>query len=188
MAVRNRTQLEGENQSQLPDNNEKLITPSNHRSVNTDMIDSTFNKLDDDSNDVGFNNSGTDLISGNVDAAIKELNSRIRPVLASGIVEIGNILVGSVGETRQIISGSFTSAFISRRDRNGAGYRIQFPDVGTTNYIPIVTMENFILDTDTGVTFEMAVESISSTAFTLFLRETLTREQNLRARIILFGL
>mgnify|MGYP003635670147 FL=1 len=47
MAIKTRAQLEAASLDKLPDNETKLIQPIDHRSVNTDLIDSTYNKAED---------------------------------------------------------------------------------------------------------------------------------------------
>ena len=47
MAIKTRAQLEAASLDKLPDNETKLIQPIDHRSVNTDLIDSMYNKAED---------------------------------------------------------------------------------------------------------------------------------------------
>lgn len=186
MAELGRSGLNGVVQTNVPDNNTKFITPARHRKVLEDYSDSKFNKIDDDAFDVTFNNSTTDLTSEDIGAAIIELNSRIRPVLAMGTVRIGNISNSDTVGRALNTEGQFTRAEVDAFDVSSLLIKVDMSDVGTSDYqvkIDIVSVGDWNQDNTINAP---TVRERTNTSFKIGIREAAALVQDIDLDIMIF--
>src|SRR5690606_7703761 len=134
MAEEGRGSLTSKMNSNIYDNNAKEIDPQKVRTILAALIESNFNLVDDFLQDINYspgvtleqqinNSAGTNVL----------LHSK------SGIIPVLNAQEG------QSYNGDGNATFtVSANDGNHADelyFQVSFPNVGTTNYHPIVSFE-----------------------------------------------
>ena len=172
MAQKGRSDLVGESNSTFPTNNSKSIKAVNHRAYNDDIIDSTFNLIDDELKGVKYNSTQT---------LEQYLNSVIGAVHIYGTLENVDVATnpGPITTSGIIANASYT--FASGPD---GLITINFSEnISNRRLIPVLTTTSSNWDAQNDVC-NPVIRRISSTQITLALREVSTNLQSLNIEII----
>lgn len=178
MTAQSRSSISSLNVLKFPTNNAKLIKAKDLRDFEEVINESKFNLIDDELNDIGFDNSGTDIAATTAGAALIEVNNKIgsNSILMEGTVSIGD--VGNSDPTLVVTGDILTGA---KEHTSKTRTTITFADIGTSNYFPVISIENTGVDSRN--VYQYTWSNRTSTSLIIDVNESSSNEQFLKFHI-----
>ncbi|MFN8358426.1 MAG: hypothetical protein U0264_00800 [Candidatus Kapaibacterium sp.] len=128
-------------------------------------------------------------IRTDVDGTIKDFPLPIVPYAIYALSSrsyAGSVTIGDVANgTSTTSSGYITSASKSNPSSTESLITIQFPDLGTTNYSPIISISSLGTSSDDNEIKVPLIKNVTSSSFDVYFEETTGVVQNLRINVVL---
>lgn len=182
MAIRNRTELHTDVTTNIKSGNADTLAVG-HREVEDNIIDSCFNILTDDSDDINMSGGGT------LTDAITDLEAEVdtsSKALKKGTVDLGNTFGLPVG-TSFPVTGDFSSALVAA---NTGGQDVIITvnlavPLANTNYMPVISVVSQAVSYAGGRIFEPLIRNETTSSFQVILSPfgAVTRDLKLKIQI-----